>query len=539
MSEDFDVGNKNINQRSQFMPSRRSKHVDPIPLEALPNPELVFGVVGAIGTDIDEVTTVLVDELSRVGYEAHLIHVSRLMYKIDRYRGLEKRRFSSEYDRIDAHMTAGSGLRKAVQRGDALALMCVAEIRRIRGLASHPNSPNSEKRVAYILRSLKNPEEVRRLRDIYGRAFYVISAYAPREVRISQLALRITTASGTGQENARAKAEQLVERDEKEEVSFGQNVRESFPLADTFVDASVRSSLEESLRRFVELVFSHPFHTPTRDEYGMFHAYGAALRSADLSRQVGAAITTKSGDIIAVGCNDVPRFSGGQYWPEDAQDHRDFRLGHDSNTAFKRELVEQFIAVVDSLGFLSRKAKDAGIHSTASKLLSNKDFKDSIAASVIEFGRSVHAEMAAISDAARRGVSLAGTTLFSTTFPCHLCARHIVASGVSRVVYIEPYPKSRAARLYADSIVVDPAELIDGKVAFKPFVGLAPSVYTEMFRMQGDTRKRGDGKALKWAPERAVPRMRRFVLSYISIEQQVVGILLPKVLRSANMRLIS
>lgn len=518
----------------------KRKQPAPIPLEALPNPELVFGVVGAIGADVDEVTNVLVDELSRVGYQAHVIHVSRLMYKIDRYRGLEKRRFATEFDRIDAHMTAGSGLRKAVERGDALALMCVAEIRRIRGLSSHPNSPDPTKRVAYVLRLLKNPEEVRRLRDIYGRAFYLISAYAPREVRISQLALRITTSSGTaGLENARSKAEQLVERDEKEETSFGQNVRESFPLADTFVDASARNNLEQSLRRFVELIFSHPFHTPTRDEYAMFHAFAAALRSADLSRQVGAAITTKSGDIVAVGCNDVPKFSGGQYWPEDPEDHRDFRVGHDSNTAFKRELVEQFISVVQSLGLLSRKGADAGIRATASKLLANRDFKDSIAASVIEFGRSVHAEMAAISDAARRGVSLAGTTLFSTTFPCHICTRHIVAAGIARVIYIEPYPKSRAARLYSDSIVVDPAELIDGKVLFKPFVGLAPSVYTEMFRLQGESRKRSDGKATKWAPERAVPRLRRFVISYISIEQQVVGNLLPKVLASANMRLIA
>ncbi|MDN3612645.1 hypothetical protein QWZ16_23945 [Vibrio ostreicida] len=26
-------------------------------------------------------------------------------------------------------------------------------------------------------------------------------------------------------------------------------------------------------------------------------------------------------------------------------------------------------------------------------------------------------------------------------FPCHNCAKHIVASGIKRVVYVEPYPK--------------------------------------------------------------------------------------------------
>src|SRR5205823_8721516 len=56
---------------------------------------------------------------------------------------------------------------------------------------------------------------------------------------------------------------------------------------------------------------------------------------------------------------------------------------------------------------------------------------------LIEFGRAVHAEMAALIDAARRGVSVAGCTMYVTTFPCHLCARHIVAAGIKRLVYIE------------------------------------------------------------------------------------------------------
>jgi deoxycytidylate deaminase len=30
------------------------------------------------------------------------------------------------------------------------------------------------------------------------------------------------------------------------------------------------------------------------------------------------------------------------------------------------------------------------------------------------------------------------------SFPCHMCARHIIATGLREVVYIEPYPKSVA-----------------------------------------------------------------------------------------------
>ena len=67
---------------------------------------------------------------------------------------------------------------------------------------------------------------------------------------------------------------------------------------------------------------------------------------------------------------------------------------------------------------------------------------------LIEFSRTVHAEMAAIVDAARRGVSVQDCNLYTTTFPCHECAKHIVAAGIRRVVYIEPYPKSQALSLH-------------------------------------------------------------------------------------------
>lgn len=72
--------------------------------------------------------------------------------------------------------------------------------------------------------------------------------------------------------------------------------------------------------------------------------------------------------------------------------------------------------------------------------------------------------MAALLDAARRGVSVAGNQMFSTTFPCHNCARHIVGAGVREVVYREPYEKSLAGALHPDAIAVDPADHVENKV---------------------------------------------------------------------------
>jgi deoxycytidylate deaminase len=72
-----------------------------------------------------------------------------------------------------------------------------------------------------------------------------------------------------------------------------------------------------------------------------------------------------------------------------------------------------------------------------------------------EFGRSVHAEMSAVLDAARRGVPIGGCTLYTTTFPCHNCARHLIGAGIRRVVFIEPYEKSRAEDLHEESVTID------------------------------------------------------------------------------------
>ena len=61
--------------------------------------------------------------------------------------------------------------------------------------------------------------------------------------------------------------------------------------------------------------------------------------------------------------------------------------------------------------------------------------------------RAVHAEANAILQAARRGVSLAGTTMYTLHRPCIRCAVTIVQSGVMRVEWLYDYDsdESRSA----------------------------------------------------------------------------------------------
>jgi deoxycytidylate deaminase len=288
-------------------------------------------------------------------------------------------------------------------------------------------------RHAYIFRSLKHPDEVRSLRAIYGPNFYLVAAYSPEEGRKSDLASRIAKSRGTPLSPDFDSAERLIERDRSEGgLAWGQNLEATFHLADFFVDVRRPQVMSDAIGRFVQLIFGHPFLTPTLEENAMFHAKAAALRSAEPSRQVGAVVADSDGSLISVGVNEVPKFGGGFYWPGDPNDRREYTMEFDSSEARRLKLVSDTLEHLKCAGWLTADAS-AGTRDEIARRAIRSDSpplpKSSMIRNVIEFGRAVHAEMAAITEAARRGVSIAGCTMYATTFPCHLCARHIVAAG--------------------------------------------------------------------------------------------------------------
>jgi deoxycytidylate deaminase len=142
--------------------------------------------------------------------------------------------------------------------------------------------------------------------------------------------------------------------------------------------------------------------------------------------------------------------------------------------------------------------------------------------SLIEYSRAVHAEMDAITSVARtHKAGLLGGTLYSTTFPCHSCARHIVASGVKRILFIEPYPKSLATELHSDA--VSESESDAGKrVLFLQFSGIAPRNVLRLFNI-GLTRKGADGKLVKFDKKTASPVVKVSLDDYSTHEKWVIA----------------
>lgn len=474
-------------------------------------PEIVMCLSAAVGTDTSIVSDAISSELRIVGYEPVLIRLSSLMAQIPGLEYLSELR--AEDERISESMKAGNEIRRIIGHANAVARLALSEIHRVRAsLNDSEDITVPAERHCFIISSLKREEELEMLRKLFGQRALLVSVYEPREQRMENLCRKIASSKNSADPEAHKDvANGLIDTDQKERSNLlGQRLEDVFQRADVFLKSG--TSFREDVRRFIQLLFQAPYITPTVDEILMFQARATAQRSADLSRQVGAVIATKTGEILATGCNEVPRAGGGVIWDAVAgseRDYRDYKIGLDAAAGTRKEIVGELLqALADAHWLVEDKAKlssedraQEALYITTTPPLdgtaaAKPPLDGTAVASLLEFGRIVHAEMAAICDAAMRGVPIRNSTLYCTTFPCHMCARHIIAAGISRVVYIEPYPKSRAKRLYKRAIQVDhDREADDDAVKFDAFVGIAPTRFLDLFEMV--LRKDDQGYALK------------------------------------------
>lgn len=242
-------------------------------------------------------------------------------------------------------------------------------------------------------------------------------------------------------------------------------------------------------------------------------------------------MVSKSKEILSTGANECPKAGGGLYWPVrfencigDEPDGRDFIRGEDSNKKAVAAIVDEVLLAIDDV-VKSPNGQDVNLDET----LLRKRLEKSTIGDLTEFGRVVHAEMEAILACARNNISTRDATLFCTTFPCHNCAKHIVAAGIQRVVYIEPYAKSRAFEFHTDSILsADPGQLREQEektVFFEPFVGVGPRRYLDLFSMKQGAgyslvRKTADGDTIKWDVGKARLRLQMKPTSYLDSETE-------------------
>lgn len=480
--------------------------------------ELVIGLVGAVGTNLELLKVSISEMLKAYSYEVEEIRISK-----DIIRTLKNISESSDnFLMANELMTAGNSLRKDSKNNSVLAMAVSALISSSREKDEN-NTPKPNYRKAYIIHSLKHPDEVNLLREVYTNGFYLIGVYANEERRIKHLVDHRYMSD--------SQAKELILRDADEDDKWGQHTRDTYELSDFFVNFDNNyDRITNQLWRFFDLIFGRPNVSPTFDEYAMSMAYSASLRSADLSRQVGA-VLTRNNMILTTGANDIPAFGGGLYWPQIINDSiqdiaggRDYTLGYDSNAIEKKKIIEDILTKVS--GAIT-KSKNEEIEKNKKEIegIVLESLNKSKIRDITEYGRVVHAEMEAILSCARSEINTYRTTLYCTTFPCHNCAKHIVASGVEKVVYIEPYPKSKAFIFHEDSISSSERTISDGseKVIFEPFVGVGPRCFFNLFSINLGIgykiqRKDDDGNVVKWGRRNGRLRIQMLPSSYIEKE---------------------
>ncbi|ORC44418.1 hypothetical protein B2G74_33325 [Burkholderia sp. A27] len=496
-------------------------------LEKRASKEIVIAFMGAVGCGLPRVITECQHQLEQLGYRVERIKLSKF---IKDHREIWKNELSPEdVDNIYLENQSGGNFFRREYSYDILAQYAINHITRYK-FATNPEAGNTAvelPQVAYLIDQIKHPEEANLLRLTYRNLFYLIGVLSTQNHRLARL---------KDHGFAEKIADRIMDRDRKEVQKHGQHLEKAFKLADYFIQHPLDQ--DEAVPRQIErlLMLAHGSNsiTPTRHEHAMYVAHASGMKSACFSRQVGAAILDANGKLIAVGCNDVPQYGGGLYT---AESHNDQRCEHRENKMCENDRQKKIRKEQIRSG-LTNDVASLFYGKTRQAVLSKIDsiidlaYEYSGIPDLIEFSRAVHAEMDAIVSVSREGsAAIAGGTLYTTTFPCHNCARHIVAAGIDKVYYIEPYEKSLALEAHGDSIIVldhDVEDIsgADGKptridqVKFIHFSGAAPRVYPRFF--QRDKRKDENGTFVQWSGENGASKiMVEFLDSYRDFEAKV------------------
>lgn len=493
-------------------------------IKSVESGELFFAVVGHVGSGISEVANLLKNELETQGFDVVIIKASTAIkeWSLANDHGVPDDIQRAPIEDTFTYQDLGDLMREHTEDYAAVVQGMMKNVRKVRAEKTGvvleegtPIEPDDNSR-AYIFDSIRHPAEVQLLRAVYHDSFSLIGIVCQEEVRVERLLDKFYGHKDKSKACSKKAVSDLMQRDaDDKKKDHGQHVAEAFFESDYFVDNTVNSEkdkgnwqMPEMLGRLIDIKTHQRVVRPTVPEKAMHFAMTAQISSSCLSRQVGAAIVDGSGDIVATGANEVPKAGGGVYGKtfSFSVDEGDDRCFNSKNKTCSSNVEQNKLA--EKLSTSIPVAADAEVDTIS--ILRKAGLKD-----LLEFSRAVHAEMDAITTAARTGRPLAGAKMFVTTFPCHYCARHLVASGIHEVQYIEPYPKSLAMSLHEDAITSQEIDWVPPnqsdldkkdypnyqKVLFKPFVGVSPRLYARAFTKDRSLKDKSTGEMKIGSPE--------------------------------------
>jgi len=388
--------------------------------------QLVIGLTGSFGSGCSTVAGLL----QKTG-DYHVEALSTPIKEAAKKRGLPLER--------RALQELGNELRE--QRGNGFVALQAAK-------AAKKAAPKKH----WVLDGIRNPGEIEVLRSEFPN-FYLIAVDASRDIRYARLKSRYA--------RNEAEFDRDDQRDRAEPFPHGQQVAACVDRADVLLineneftgKARVRRELESKIDEHVVLMASPGSRLPSPRELLMHLAYSASLRSSCLKRQVGAVIVAPYDSsaimppglvpgsdefaVVAAGYNEVPR---GQ---DTCRDRYEGQCYRDQKRSERPDAIAR-------LG-LRCKCGEPVTTPQCRKCCADLSavFQPEKA---LDYCRALHAEETAILQGTRTGgPALSGAVLYTTTFPCLLCAKMIVHAGIKEVVYVEAYPGREATEFLKDA----------------------------------------------------------------------------------------
>jgi deoxycytidylate deaminase len=445
------------------------------PEKAFPSGRVIMlGFTGSLGSGCTFLSTGLKDH---IGSDAHYYKLSNYIRASLNARGITRPTIAQMQDE-------GNRLRRKYGL-TYLVDTCVSDI--VKKEHSHGYNSNS----VILIDGIRNNAEVEGLRS--SPNFYLVSVHSSLDNRIGRL---------VGRDKDFATEDQFHMADsrdaEEEGIPWGQKVRKCNDLADIIINNEARlprnsKQAKGFISRFIDnylLVMKAlrdgsriPDRPPSIDEALMTMAFCASLRSSCDKRKVGAVVARINKfekmpvereedktryQVIASGYNEVPLGTVPCKLGKDEQCYRD-RLREQAVKCFK--VCPMCGKAIPEKSQTYEKLKQYKCDCGCQLSMCLPGAGD-VTGKLLDMCKALHAEENAL--LALPPVSKGPNTelvLYTTTFPCNLCANKIVEAGVDRVVYTEPYPMPEAK------------EILDlGGVETRKFEGVKSSAY---FRMYG------------------------------------------------------
>ena len=289
----------------------------------------------------------------------------------------------------------------------------------------------------FVVDSIRNTHEIDALRREYSN-FFLFAVWASYDVRWKR--------SKDQYDGNSALFDTDDKRDKDEKSENGQQITLCYQMADVIIlnEDSIYSeetdefiNLQAITKKYVNLIERITKFEPTEMETLMTMAYANSMRSSCSQRKVGALIIDEYGNVFSSGYNEVPSSE------RPCKNTYGMCYRNKLDTKIKEVIGDHEVATKVSLAV-----------KTDSKML--------------DYCRALHAEESAIVNMARLSISanLNKATLYTTTYPCNLCANKIAQVGIKKIVYYEPYPQKEAKDI-----------LIAHGVKQKPFEGITFNGY--------------------------------------------------------------